>query len=1061
MRQDRRLPYILDKSHVEGSTACSVWKELKNYRLYSRGTLFLAACLVALLAACGGGRTDHDLTNGRASAMNSSAYGRPAIAPTSDTSPGPTQWSSYFTQKAAADPYGLIGEEGAKAKASASGFVPRTAYRFYNTANGVHFYTLSEQERNWVQANLPHFSFEGQGFFAVPTQVDELSPVYRFYNTRTGAHFYTINPSERDHVIATLSSVFTYEGVAWYGSTVPGPGWSPIYRFFNTATGTHFYTATPAERDNVRNTLPNFNYEGIGYYVRLSGLLDTTLTGIDANSNGVRDSVEQVLARLVVDPVARQANVQIAASYERVLTEPLPLTREQAIGRISEMACQEESAGAAMYESNGGLASVVFDTDLRLQRLDSFLSALDGGVFGSELQPCANSRAVSNGIRAKTGSNIRNQQVRVIFVNGMMNSRRSAEALSNELASALGHDSTSSNFDYDLIYNPSAVGFGWVNLFALWGDAREIRRQAAVSTEAQRNSGADWTEIASNSNSFLAYYRALGEAYSSKLNLNGAATDNANTTVDMHIYRTTQRIATQIKNLIDQGVRPVLVPHSQGNFFVEAALARLLHEIDQGIWPGMSAERLVNEVGVYGVAPVSATSWKNSYIRNSLDSAVGTSLPVATRGMDFSALPANTVPVLPSEYTPIGSGDTPAITLRSLGADSRYHGFSEMYLNAVIQREQDRESFRVHVRQKILEQMSIPPVMPVPQLRLPHTGTTVNQCYQAGSNLFVSCSSPEAIALSGIVKQDGMRSDINPMRYSQVNNFSITDCVRDSVTGLVWEGKPLDGVRSSSRVFTNIGDGRSDDTSEYIAMVNDLALCGYDDWRLPTVIELQGIVDYGVLAVEAAVNIEWFPWSRTNSGVYWTNTPFNSASDSVYIVDFQVGAIDGTPRTNPNLAVRLVHGSIPASAAFTYESASYGADAAGNVAVDMRTGLKWRRCMEGQVWNGATCTGEAARFLHEQALSAAQAQHAWRIPNVKELVSVAIATNAQASGHSTIFPGVGSEPFWTATPWGPDPGSNNVWYVNFSNGSVYGWPRDRADALFRVRLVQAPSVGVN
>jgi len=44
-------------------------------------------------------------------------------------------------------------------------------------------------------------------------------------------------------------------------------GTKALHRFYNTKTGTHFYTASDAEKANVQNTLPHYNYEGIAYYV--------------------------------------------------------------------------------------------------------------------------------------------------------------------------------------------------------------------------------------------------------------------------------------------------------------------------------------------------------------------------------------------------------------------------------------------------------------------------------------------------------------------------------------------------------------------------------------------------------------------------------------------------------------------------------------------------------------------------------------------------------------------------------------------------------------------------
>lgn len=91
-----------------------------------------------------------------------------------------------------------------------------------------------------------------------------LAPVYRFYNTQTGAHFYTASNSERDHVLATWPQ-FVYEGVAFFVAGTPASGTIPIHRFYNTQTGAHFYTASVAERDKIIATLPQFVYEGSVY----------------------------------------------------------------------------------------------------------------------------------------------------------------------------------------------------------------------------------------------------------------------------------------------------------------------------------------------------------------------------------------------------------------------------------------------------------------------------------------------------------------------------------------------------------------------------------------------------------------------------------------------------------------------------------------------------------------------------------------------------------------------------------------------------------------------------
>jgi hypothetical protein len=93
---------------------------------------------------------------------------------------------------------------------------------------------------------------------------DSAYDVHRFYNPATGAHFFTASDAEAQSVLDTLPG-FTYEGNGFDSNATEADGMA-VYRFYNTATGTHFYTADPAERDTVADTLPGYSYEGVAYY---------------------------------------------------------------------------------------------------------------------------------------------------------------------------------------------------------------------------------------------------------------------------------------------------------------------------------------------------------------------------------------------------------------------------------------------------------------------------------------------------------------------------------------------------------------------------------------------------------------------------------------------------------------------------------------------------------------------------------------------------------------------------------------------------------------------------
>jgi hypothetical protein len=95
------------------------------------------------------------------------------------------------------------------------------------------------------------------------------SPLYRFFRPSTGTHFYTADYQEMMRIRNTLGYLYTFEGVSYNVSSNSDGGMKPaVYRFFKPSSGTHFYTADAAERDNVIATLSTiYNYEGTAFWV--------------------------------------------------------------------------------------------------------------------------------------------------------------------------------------------------------------------------------------------------------------------------------------------------------------------------------------------------------------------------------------------------------------------------------------------------------------------------------------------------------------------------------------------------------------------------------------------------------------------------------------------------------------------------------------------------------------------------------------------------------------------------------------------------------------------------
>jgi len=96
----------------------------------------------------------------------------------------------------------------------------------------------------------------------------ESRPVYRFYNRRNGSHFYTASAAERDSVRSHLAATYTYEGVAFDVCSKPALAASPVYRFYNRRNGSHFYTASALERNQIMEELAaTYAFEGTAFYV--------------------------------------------------------------------------------------------------------------------------------------------------------------------------------------------------------------------------------------------------------------------------------------------------------------------------------------------------------------------------------------------------------------------------------------------------------------------------------------------------------------------------------------------------------------------------------------------------------------------------------------------------------------------------------------------------------------------------------------------------------------------------------------------------------------------------
>lgn len=163
-------------------------------------------------------------------------------------------------------------------------------YRFYNARDKAFFYTNSVAERDMIirestdasytPANgvWPYF-YQGATFEQAHSSTGS-TPVFRFYNTDTGHHFFTTSQAEKDMVQKESTDPsygqpglwpFVYEGIAFNAfADANHRDALPVYRFYSAELNRHFFTGSAAEANEIQLT-GQWISEGVGYWGEIPG----------------------------------------------------------------------------------------------------------------------------------------------------------------------------------------------------------------------------------------------------------------------------------------------------------------------------------------------------------------------------------------------------------------------------------------------------------------------------------------------------------------------------------------------------------------------------------------------------------------------------------------------------------------------------------------------------------------------------------------------------------------------------------------------------------------------
>lgn len=161
---------------------------------------------------------------------------------------------------------------------------------------------------------------------------------------------------------------------------------------------------------------------------------------------------------------------------------------------------------------------------------------------------------------------------------------------------------------------------------------------------------------------------------------------------------------------------------------------------------------------------------------------------------------------------------------------------------------------------------------------VPETGQTT--CYDVATNLPIACTGTgqDGEHLAGVAWPNP-RFVVNECGTPGVTS---DDVVTDNLTGLMW-------VRAPSA---------TGDWATALTNANGLTHCGFIDWRLPNVNELESLVNSEAANPATFLNGEGF--SGVAAGSYWSSTTSLLFSDTAWLVLMSNGRVDTNMKTFSN-----------------------------------------------------------------------------------------------------------------------------------------------------------------
>ena len=252
--------------------------------------------------------------------------------------------------------------------------------------------------------------------------------------------------------------------------------------------------------------------------------------------------------------------------------------------------------------------------------------------------------------------------------------------------------------------------------------------------------------------------------------------------------------------------------------------------------------------------------------------------------------------------------------------------------------------------------------------------------------------------------------------------------VTDDVTGLMWIQNDVSPIQGKDAACT---------------YCDNLEFATYDDWRAPTIEELQTIIDYQYDSPAIDENV----FGTTNIGDrYWSDTILTNTSDLfVWLTTTSIGLVENYYTYNVNANIRCVRGDGDMVKTTFVDNGDL-------LTVTSSDGLVWSKQTSGVPNNWQAMNWEDAKNYCSNLVIDDMSD--WFLPTVEELRTLVAFDEIRPAADTSLFDvPPGSAYYWTVTEQTDHPG--NAWQINFEYG--YTGPADKNSPAY-VRCVHDENV---